>query len=220
MKIRPANTRGFIPKSWKDDDTYQSYRSFSCMNYKDPNYLNWGPVKTINDDRTKPGFITTWHEHNGLDIINYMIEGECRHTDDKGNNNVAKAGQVQHFWCGPSIFHHLTNESDSNNRYLQIWIMPNGIVTDPTTYTIFDREPGFAKLPIQFKNKFIEVWAGKPTQSIDISTASYLLVLEGSCKVNDIELSEGDALDIDDFATINPNNECHLILFKMNYSML
>ena len=54
MKIRPANTRGYIPRSWKDEDNYQSYRSFSCMSYQDSNYKNWGPVITINDDRTKP----------------------------------------------------------------------------------------------------------------------------------------------------------------------
>jgi redox-sensitive bicupin YhaK (pirin superfamily) len=218
MKIRPASTRGFIPQSWQGEDTYQSYRSFSCMSYQDPEYTNWGPVVTINDDRTKPGFITTWHEHQGLDIINYMVKGLCRHKDDKGHDNTATAGQVQHFWCGPGIYHSLSNESTENSRYLQIWIMPAVPTDSPTTYQIFDRDPRFAKLPIEFKNTFIEIWAGELDYSMDVTTNSYLLVLEGSCKVNDIELNEGDALDIDSFATITPSGTAHIILFEMNYS--
>jgi redox-sensitive bicupin YhaK (pirin superfamily) len=218
MKIRPADTRGFIPTSRLGNDDYQSYRSFSCMNYYDPKYTNWGPVITINDDRTKPGFITAWHEHQGLDIINYMVKGQCRHIDDKGNDNTATVGQVQHFWCGPSIYHSLSNESTEDSRYLQIWIMPASPTNSPTTYQIFDRDHGFAKLPIEFKNTFIEVWAGELDYSVDVTTNSYLLVLEGSCKVNDIELKEGDALDIDSFATITPNGVAHIILFEINYA--
>lgn len=187
------------------------------MSYQDSNYMNWGPVVTINDDRTKPGFITTWHEHIGLDILNYMIRGKCRHMDDKGNDNTASENQVQHFWCGPSMYHHLSNESDSDNRYLQIWIMPNIPNNSPMTYQVFDREPGFSKLPIQFKNKFIEVHAGNLDRDFEVTTHSYLLVLEGSCKVNDMILNEGDAIDIDDFATISPIDTPHLIMFQLHY---
>lgn len=215
MKLRPANTRGYLAKSWKDEDNYESYRSFSCMSYWDPNYMSWGPVVTINDDRTKPGFITTWHEHKGSDILNYMIKGECRHKDDKGNDNIANATQVQHFWCGPSMYHHLSNESDSDNRYLQIWIMPNSIDNSPMTYQVIDREPGFSKLPINFKNTRISVWGGNLLEPFDITTHSYVLVLEGNCKVNDIELNEGDALDVTQMSTITTDSTAHIIMFQM-----
>ena len=36
-------------------------------------YINWGPIKTINDDRTEPGFETMWHEHKNLDILSYVV---------------------------------------------------------------------------------------------------------------------------------------------------
>jgi len=217
MKIRPASTRGFIPTSRLGLPNYQSYRSFSCMSYQDSNYLNWGPVRTINDDRTKPGFVTAWHEHQGLDILNYMIKGQCRHVDNLGNDNTAHAGQVQHFWCGNSIWHELSNESEEDARYLQIWIEPNTIVKDNNpTYQLINRSPGFAPLPIEFKNSLMQVWAGELDQSLETNDFSYLLVLEGSCMVNDILLNEGDAIDIDQVSLVSPLGIAHLILFELN----
>jgi hypothetical protein len=213
MKIRPASTRGFVPSSRLGEDTYQSYRSFSFEDYYDPKYLGWGPVITINDDRTKPGFITAWHEHQGLDIINYMVSGKCRHRDDQGNDNTATAGQVQHFWCGRGIWHELSNESAEPARYLQIWIRPNTFAVDLPTYQILDRDPSFNKLPISFKNTQIEVWAGLLDQNMTTQN-SYLLVLEGSCKVDGVELNEGDAVEIFD-SVVEPIGTPHLLLFEL-----
>jgi redox-sensitive bicupin YhaK (pirin superfamily) len=214
MKIRPAATRGFIPTSRLGEDNYQSYRSFSCMNYHDPKYLGWGPVITINDDRTQPGFVTAWHEHRGLDIINYMVSGKCRHRDDQGNDNVAQAGQLQHFWCGTGIWHELSNETEKPARYLQIWIQPNIFTADDPTYQLLDRNPSFSPLPIKFKNTQIEVWAGVLNQHL-ITQNSYLLVLEGSCRVDGIILNEGDAVEITD-SLVEPIETPHLILFELH----
>lgn len=216
MKIRPADTRGFVPASRLGNDDYQSYRSFSCMNYYDPKYTNWGPVVTINDDRTRPGFVTAWHEHCGLDIINYMVRGECRHRDDQGNDNIAHAGQVQHFWCGTGIWHELSNESTEPARYLQIWICPDTIDWDRTPeYNFIERDPGFAPLPIKFKNSKFGVWAGKLDQNLETNDFSYLLILEGSCMVNGVLLNEGDAVEIDQVSLVVPIGIPHLILFEL-----
>ena len=217
MKIRPADTRGFIPTNRLGENNYQSYRSFSCMNYHDPNYTNWGPVTTINDDRTQPGFITSWHEHRGLDIINYVVAGECRHRDNIGNDNIARAGQMQHFWCGKSIWHELSNEGTEPNRYLQIWVYPNTIDWDRTPkYNFIDRPLGFAQLPIIFKNTKFSCWAGVLDQNLKTNDFSYLLVLEGSCTVNDTVLNKGDAIEIDQVSLVVPIGTPHLLLFELN----
>lgn len=217
MKIRPAHTRGFVPTSRLGLPNYQSYRSFSCMSYQDSQYTNWGPIRTINDDRTKPGFVTAWHEHAGLDILNYMISGSCRHVDNLGNDHTAQAGQVQHFWCGNSIWHELSNESTADARYLQIWIEPNVLVEDMTPcYQFIDRAPGFAPLPVKFKNNRMQVWAGNLDQNLETNDFSYLLVLEGSCLINGVTLNEGDAVEIDQISLVQPINCPHLILFELN----
>lgn len=217
MKIRPAHTRGFVPTSREGLDNYQSYRSFSCMSYYDPDHMGWGPVITINDDRTRPGFKTAWHEHIGLDILNYIVHGECRHRDNIGNDNIAYKGQLQHFWCGQSIWHELSNESNAPARYLQIWIQPNVIDWDRTPkYYLVQREPGFAPLPIKFKNTRFSCWAGELDQNLETNDFCYLLVLEGSCIVNGVVLNEGDAAELDQISLVQPVAKPHLMLFELN----
>jgi redox-sensitive bicupin YhaK (pirin superfamily) len=185
------------------------------MSYQDPRYLGWGPIKTINDDRTRPGFKTAWHEHKNLDILNYMIRGECRHYDNIGNDNVASRGQIQHFWCGDSIWHELSNESEQDNRYLQIWVEPNIIVADrQAQYQLINKDMTFGKVPIEFKNTRIEIWAGLLDQNC-LANNSYLLVLEGAVMINNIMVNEGDAVTIDSETLIMPIGKPHLILFEM-----
>lgn len=187
------------------------------MSYQDSEYINWGPIRTINDDRTKPGFVTAWHEHVGLDIINYMIDGQCRHVDNIGNDNVATIGQIQHFWCGKSIWHELSNVGQQDSRYLQIWIEPNQLVEDQTpSYQLIDRAPGFAPLPISFKNTKLQIWAGELDQNLETNNFSYLLVLTGSCLINGTLLNAGDAVDIDQISLVQPIGVPHLILFELN----
>ena len=213
MKIRKHETRGVVqsPRTEK----IISYRSFDCMSYQAPEYPDWGPIDTINDDHTQPGFITTWHSHLNLDILGYVIKGEVHHIDNQGNDVIARAGQVQHMWCGSGIWHTEGNDAEQDNRYLQIWIRPDHKSTVPPFYELVDRNPNFSKLPIDFKNSSIEVWAGNLTEQMTLNNASYLLVLEGSCTVNDYVLNEGDALDIDEPAMITSNNNAHVILFKL-----
>ena len=213
MKIRPANTRGKVkpPRT----GLLISYRSFSFEGYQDPRFNKWGPIKTINDDRTQPGFVTTWHEHKNLDILSYVVRGEVYHKDNLGNELVAKAGQVQHMWCGNSIWHSEANKGTVENRYLQIWIMHDNPEPDPTAkYTLVDRKEEFSKLPIEYANKNIEIWAGLCDDGFD-TQSSYLLVLEGSCTVGGILLNEGDAVEISDPVTVLAIDRPHLLLFEL-----
>jgi redox-sensitive bicupin YhaK (pirin superfamily) len=120
--------------------------------------------------------------------------------------------------CGTGIWHTEGNSSDEPNRYLQIWIMPNKIapVWEPK-YELITRAPGFAKLPLQLQNTELEVWAGNLSCPLGI-TRSYLLVLEGSCKIGDTILNEGDSVDTEsDYVIIEPIGTPHLLLFELNY---
>jgi len=213
MKIRPANTRRKIkpPRT----GLITSYRSFSFEGYRDPRFINWGPIKTINDDRTEPGFTTTWHEHKNLDILSYVVRGEVYHKDNLGNELVAVPGQVQHMWCGNSIWHSEANHGAETNRYLQIWITHNELVDPTARYSLINRDKNFAKLPIEFKNPSIEVWAGEFTGTF-ITQNSYMLVLEGKCIVNGELLEEGDAVETVDPVTVISHESVHLILFELN----
>lgn len=212
MKIRKHETRGVVqsPRTGK----IISYRSFECMSYFAPEYPDWGPIDTINDDRTEPGFITTWHSHMNLDILGYIIDGEVHHIDNQGNDVIAKSGQVQHMWCGSGIWHTEGNDSDQNNRYLQIWIRPDHKSTEAPYYELVERNTDFSKLPIKLKNNSLEIWAGNFQGEQIITSPSYLLVLKGSCEINEYHLDEGDAIDITETCVIK-SLDSHIIVFKI-----
>lgn len=216
MKIRRNSERGYIPHSRLGEDNFESYRSFSFEGYQDPRYDCWGPIRTINDDRADPGFITSYHEHKGLDILSYVVKGQVHHKDNLGNELQAQERQVQWMSCGSGIWHTEGNTSDKPNRYLQIWIMPNKIApTWQPKYTLITREPGFAKLPLELQNTELDIWAGNLSQVMGIQN-SYLLVLEGTCKVGDTILTEGDSIDTEgNYVIIEPIETPHLLLFEL-----
>ena len=215
MKYRPNSERGYIPHSRLGEDDFESYRSFSFEGYQDPRYESWGPIRTINDDRALPGFITSYHEHVGLDILSYVVKGQVHHKDNLGNELSAQEGQVQWMSCGTGISHTEGNTSDAPNRYLQIWIQPNKIAPVwPPKYQLITRQEGFALLPLELQNTELEVRAGLLTGSHTVTGWSYLLQLEGTSSCEGWQLSEGDSLEITQACQIHSQGG-HCLLFTI-----
>jgi redox-sensitive bicupin YhaK (pirin superfamily) len=215
MKYRTNAERGYIGCSRLGEDNYTSRRSFDFEGYQSGIYLNWGPIVTINDDTTKSGFETAYHEHKNLDILSYVVKGKVKHHDNLGNDVVAQAGQVQHMSCGTSIWHTESNPGPEDNRYLQIWIASNQLMVGwEPKYTLVDRNSEFELLPLELKNTRLDIRAGILTGEYTVAGLSYLLQLEGSSQCAGYTLSEGDSLEIT--GPCNIESQCgHLLLFTM-----
>lgn len=215
MKYRTNQERGFVGCNRLGEDNYQSRRSFDFEEYQTGVYLNWGPVMTINDDTTKFGFITAYHEHKNLDILSYVVKGKVKHHDNLGNDIIALAGQIQHMSCGTGIWHTESNPGPEDNRYLQIWVASNQwIMGWEPKYTLVDRSLEFGILPLQLKNTRLEIRAGILTGSYAPTGASYLLQLEGSSNCVGYTLNEGDSLEITGPCSIESQGG-HCLLFTM-----
>ena len=216
MKYRTNAERGYIGCSRLGEDNYQSRRSFDFEGYQSGKYLNWGPVVTINDDTTKPGFETAYHEHNNLDILSYVVQGSVKHHDNLGNDIVAQAGQVQHMSCGTGIWHTEANPGPQDNRYLQIWIASNQLILGwEPKYTLVDRSPNFGLLSLQLKNTELSIRAGVLEGSYTVAGLSYLLQLEGTSECAGYTLSEGDSLEITGPYDISSHGG-HVLLFTLS----
>jgi redox-sensitive bicupin YhaK (pirin superfamily) len=215
MKYRTNAERGYIGCSRLGEDNYQSRRSFDFEGYQSGEYLNWGPVVTINDDTTKPGFETAYHEHKNLDILSYVVQGSVKHHDNLGNDVVAHAGQVQHMSCGTGIWHTEANPGPEDNRYLQIWIASNQLIFGwEPKYTLVNPNPEFGLLPLQLKNTRLEIRAGILTGSYSPTGASYLLQLQGVSESAGYTLNEGDSLEITEPCSIESQGG-HCLLFTL-----
>ena len=204
--MRPGNTRGILTsQSW-----IQSRRTFSNNSYRDPRYKNFGSLCAINDDILWPGYTIAKHEHKNLDILGYMIDGELEHWDTLGNTSKANPGQVQHMWCGRSIWHTEKCVSEKPARYLQIWFTQDTNNTNPF-YEIYNRDTlEFSKLNIKMNNT-MQVFAGVLNKEC-ITSKSYLYVISGKCMIGNQQLQEGDGAELDGDAIV-PIESPHLILF-------
>ena len=210
MKIRSANTRGYLDVGW-----IKSRRTFSNNSYYDPQYKNWGSLRVINDDVQQPGNMVPNHEHRNYDILSYVVEGELEHRDSLGNTVRARPGQIQHMWCGRSIWHTEASVGTVPARYLQIWITPRVTLrdTDPY-YEIIDKDPGvFGPVDIDLKQK-MQIQAGwlRGTQTLNIQNKTYIYVVEGTIIGNDFKLEEGDGAKLNSDLTADFN--AHIILFE------
>ena len=98
---------------------------FSFAEYRNPNNMNFGVLRVLNDDIVHPesGFDT--HPHANMEIISYVVNGEITHKDSMGNSETLKRGEVQYLSAGDGIYHSEHNVHKSDDlRLLQIWIVP------------------------------------------------------------------------------------------------
>ena len=209
MKIRPANTRGFLDVGW-----IKSRRTFSNNSYWDPKYMNWGNLKVINDDVQQPGNMVPNHEHRNYDILGYLVEGELEHTDSLGNVQRARPGQIQHMWCGKSIWHTEASVGSVPARYLQLWITPKDSLKDSNPYyKIIEKDPDtYGKIAVDLQQD-MTISAGWIRNNTTIKTSNaYLYVVEGTVQGNNFDLQEGDGAELDSDLTASFN--AHIILFE------
>ncbi|MDG1091681.1 MAG: pirin family protein [Flavobacteriaceae bacterium] len=117
-----AASRGFANHGW-----LQANHSFSFANFYDPNKMNFGALRVLNDDLIAPSMGFGTHPHDNMEIITIPLSGVLKHKDSMGNSwEEIMAGEVQVMSAGTGIYHSEINGSSSESLSLfQIWIVPN-----------------------------------------------------------------------------------------------
>ena len=218
---RPANSRGNPKNDW-----INSHRTFTFPGYFDPRYRNFGHLRTINDDRVQPGGHVPIHEHQNMEIFGYVVEGVCRHTDSHGKALDIPAGAVQRMSAGRGLSHTEGNATETPNRYLQLWIEPSVLDTEPVhewhQFTREDKLNRFCdvteKLPIKQDARLL---AGIFTENYEFvlnpERKYYMYVVLGEVTVNSIPLAEGDGLSFveEEEIQIHSPQDSEIILFDL-----
>jgi redox-sensitive bicupin YhaK (pirin superfamily) len=120
ITIRKSQERGHADHGWLD-----TYHTFSFAGYHDPDWVHFGPLRVINQDRVEPGQGFGMHGHQDMEIVTYMLEGVLEHKDSMGNGSQMRPGEVQLMSAGTGVMHSEFNASREEGLHLlQMWVFP------------------------------------------------------------------------------------------------
>jgi quercetin 2,3-dioxygenase len=130
-----------------------AYHLFSFAMYQDRGNLNFGILRVFNDDYIDAHKGFGAHDHDNMEIVTIVHEGELTHQDSMGNTGKITAGDVQYMSAGTGVTHAEFNNSDEQIHGYQIWIFPEEQNLTPT-YGHKD----FSNSPV---NEFVPVASGQ-----------------------------------------------------------
>jgi len=205
--LRQGTERGFADHGW-----LKSFHSFSFADYFDPNHVEFGALRVINEDRVAPGKGFGIHPHRDMEIISYVLEGELEHRDSMGNGSVIRPGDVQRMSAGSGVLHSERNPSrDRPVHFLQIWIKPDQMgVTPGYEQKLFAEEEKRGRLRLiaskdgtdgsvhihQDARVYAGLFDGDERAVLELKhwRRAYVHVVRGQLAVNGSMLAGGDAL--------------------------
>ena len=118
--LHPASTRGTANFGW-----LQAKYSFSFANYFDPNRIQFGKLRVLNDDMVAPSMGFGKHPHQNMEIVTIPQEGALKHRDSMGNEGVIESGDIQIMSAGSGVEHSEINaNTDKPVKLFQIWVFP------------------------------------------------------------------------------------------------
>ena len=123
MKSRlfPKSGRGTADFGW-----LQANFSFSFGNYYNPDMVQFGMLRVLNDDTIAGGMGFGTHPHDNMEIITIPLQGGLTHRDSMGNEATVSFGEIQVMSAGTGIMHSEMNASQNEAaKTLQLWIFPD-----------------------------------------------------------------------------------------------
>jgi redox-sensitive bicupin YhaK (pirin superfamily) len=231
VNIRRAADRGHARLSWLD-----SWHTFSFADYHDPEHVQFGHLRVINDDRIAGGGGFGTHPHRDMEILTYMLDGALQHRDSMGNGSVIRPGEVQRMTAGTGVTHsEFNHSSDETAHLLQIWILPDRA----------GHAPGYEQkeFPEAEKRGRLRLVASKDgrdgsltiNQDVDVYAAllngdeqirhelapgrqCWLQVARGALELNGEQLQEGDGASFTDAPSLElgQGRDAEILLFEMS----
>lgn len=212
-----SDTRGHANFGWLD-----TYHSFSFGRYYNPDRMNFGALRVLNDDTIDEGMGFDTHPHDNMEIITIPLKGDLAHKDSMGNSSIIKEGDIQVMSAGKGIQHSEFNPNENKNaQILQIWIIPREKDVEPRYDQISIKnlaiKDDFFLILSPYKDKQ-GVWIHQDAwfymgdfsegfeQKYNINktgNGAYIFVIEGETEIEGQTLLRRDALGIYDINSIN-----------------
>ncbi len=229
-EIRRSNERGYADHGW-----LKSFHTFSFADYFDPEHVQVGPLRVINEDRVAAGQGFGTHGHRDMEIISYVLDGELAHKDSMGNGSTIRPGDVQRMSAGSGVRHSEFNPSSTNPvHFLQIWIQPNAHGIEPSyeekRFSVQEKRGRLRIIasPDQADGSVLihqdaRVYAGlfdgseTATLNVDQGRTLYVHVARGTVSANGTVLNGGDAVTLTDTEKLelNGGQQAEVLVFDL-----
>lgn len=217
INLHKADTRGSANHGW-----LKVNHTFSFAGYYNPERIQFGALRVLNDDIIAPGKGFDTHPHDNMEIITIPLKGDLRHKDSMGNEGVISEGEIQVMSAGSGIQHSEYNANqDKEINLLQIWVFPNRKNVNPRYDQVsikeLEKENELFQIVSPDKNS-AGAWVHQDTwfhlgnlkanSSINYQLKGknhgvYLFVIEGNIKIGEIELKKRDGIGISDINKID-----------------
>ncbi len=228
--IRRSSERGYADHGW-----LKSFHTFSFADYFDPEHVEFGPLRVINEDRVQAGAGFGTHGHRDMEIISYVLEGELAHKDSMGNGSTIRPGDVQRMSAGSGVRHSEFNPNASEGtHFLQIWIQPSARGIEPSyeekrfpstekrgrlrLIVSPDRAEG-SLLIHQDAKVYAGLFDGDERAELTVSPDRriYVHLARGKLNVNGAALAAGDAVAITDTPrlTLEQGRDAEVLMFDL-----
>jgi redox-sensitive bicupin YhaK (pirin superfamily) len=214
--LHKAATRGHADHGWLN-----AYHSFSFASWYNPDRVQFGVLRVLNDDTVAPGMGFGTHPHDNMEIITIPLEGDLAHKDSMGNTETIKTGDVQVMSAGTGVQHSEFNpNADKQTKLFQIWLFPKVRNVAPRyqqiTLKVAEQKNNFAQILspnaddegvwihqdawfylADFDKDFSKTYSLKKE-----GNGIYVFVISGNITVDGQELETRDGLGITDFDTL------------------
>jgi redox-sensitive bicupin YhaK (pirin superfamily) len=232
--IHKAEDRGFANHGW-----LQANHSFSFAGYYNPEKVNFGALRVLNDDIIAPSMGFGTHPHDNMEIITIPLGGVLKHRDSMHNEwQEVKPGEVQVMSAGSGLQHSEINGSASEYLSLfQIWIIPNKQNVAPRydqkTFTSENRKDQLQILVSSMDSddkESLKIYQNAKLSRIDLSNDStftykmlseshgvYTMVINGQVEINSNTLEARDAIGVWDTKefTLNSKKDTQLLFIEV-----
>ena len=114
--LHKAESRGFFDHRW-----LKTHHTFSFADYYNPQRINFGALRVLNDDRIEGGTGFDLHPHKNMEVISIPLKGDLEHQDSLKHKDTIKEGEIQVMSAGTGIMHSEYNRNDDRpSEFLQI----------------------------------------------------------------------------------------------------
>ena len=230
LEVRRSRDRGYSDNGW-----LKTFHSFAFADYFDPEHVEFGPLRVVNEDRIKPGKVFGPHAPQDMEILTFVVQGDIERRNSLGHTTVLRAGDVQRLSAGTGIQHSETNLSATQEAYLlQVWLRPSKPGAAPSVETRHFKadeklgrlrliasstgESGSLKIQ-QDARVYAAILNDSRSASFDVGRGrcAYVHVARGSVAVGETRLNTGDAMKITHAPriTLQNGNEAEVILMNL-----